>query len=170
MPVLVAEEVGFVKNSRRASHKNRGQDRPDLPSSFLNLPRYELNAWDDGSMKLRGMMMPANTLGVEPEGVAERQGAKPQHHILNTRYGSRYFAGIASQQHTSNQLVSGNPCFHFFKPVSSTETPVSSRHRVRNFVPIVLSGTQDRRIAEKNGRNESESHSLDSLNSYSRSL
>jgi hypothetical protein len=121
------------------------QDRPDLQSSFLNLPRYELNAWDDGSMKLRGMMMPANTLGVEPEGVAKRQGAKPQHHILNTRYGSRYFAGIASQQHTSNQLVSGNPCFHFFKPVSSTETPVSSRHTVRNFVPIVLSGTQDRR-------------------------
>ena len=51
MPVLVAEEVGFVKNSRRASHKNRGQDRPDLQSPFLNLHRYELDAWDDESMR-----------------------------------------------------------------------------------------------------------------------
>ena len=53
MPVLVAEEVGFVKNSRRASHKNRGQDRPDLQSPFLNLHRYELDAWDDESTCMR---------------------------------------------------------------------------------------------------------------------
>ena len=51
MPVLVADEVGFVKNSRRASQKNRGQDRPDLQSPSLNLHCYELDAWDDKSMK-----------------------------------------------------------------------------------------------------------------------